>query len=385
MQDLQVLRALATLCGNAIAPTSVARPPALPPLDCLFAAAEQHDVAGLVAATLLANCRGELPDEVCEGLAIYREGMRLDALRAEAQLAALLHLLAERGLPAMPFKGPLLARNAYADPTLRPCLDLDLMVHPDDVPHVLACLVDAGFRHQEGLGPDGVEALRQYAGEYILFRPNSLPVEPHWGPAPWTMAFDIDIDALWRRARPATFLGAPCYLPTQEDHLLLLALHGAKEQWHKLKWVLDVAALLASHPRLDLAALRAAAAPQGCGRMLDLALLLTHRLFAIPAAVPSTDRDVARLADRVVERLDRTAEAPPGPYVVSSFHWRLRERQRDRLSYAVRTLFTPRVAHYRRLPLPPALRWLHVPLKLPWDLVLTPAIGVARRVSRLAP
>jgi hypothetical protein len=385
LQDLQILHALASLCGNAIAPTSVARPSALPPLDCLFAAAEQHDVAGLLAATLLGNWRGELPDEVCEGLAIYREGLRLDALRAEAQLAELLHLLAERGLPALPFKGPLLARNAYAEPTLRPCLDLDLMVHPDDVPHVLACLLEAGFRHQDGLGADGIMELRRYAGEYILFRPKSLPVEPHWHPAPWTMAFNIDIDALWRRARPATFLGALCYLPTQEDHLFLLALHGAKEQWHKLKWVLDVAALLASHPRLDLAALRAAAAPQGCGRMLDLALLLTHRLFAIPAAVPSTDRDVARLADRVVERLDRTAEAPPGPYVVSSFHWRLRERQRDRLSYAVRTLFTPRVAHYRRLPLPPALRWLHVPLKLPWDLVLTPAIGVARRVSRLAP
>lgn len=208
-----MLHALAGLCGNAIATTSLARS-ALPPLDPLFAVAEQHDVAGLLAAALLANWRGELPDEVCEGLAIYREGIRLEALRAEAQLTELLHLLAERGLPAMPFKGPLLARNAYADPTLRPCLDLDLMIHPDDVPHVLACLVEAGFQHQDGLGPDGVMALRRYAGEYILFRPKSLPVEPHWCPAPWTMAFDIDVGALWRRARPATFLGALCYLPT---------------------------------------------------------------------------------------------------------------------------------------------------------------------------
>jgi hypothetical protein len=118
--------------------------------------------------------------------------------------------------------------------------------------------------------------------------------------------------------------------------------------------------------------------------MLDLALLLTHRLFAIPAAVPYTDRVVVELADRVLERLVRTAEAPPGPYVVSSFHRRLRERRRDRLSYATRTLFTPRVAHYRRLPLPSALRWLHVPLKLPWDHILTPAIGLARRMSRPA-
>jgi hypothetical protein len=363
----------------------VARPSALPPLDCLFAAAEQHDVAGLLAATLLGNWRGELPDEVCEGLAIYREGLRLDALRAEAQLAELLHLLAERGLPALPFKGPLLARNAYAEPTLRPCLDLDLMVHPDDVPHVLACLLEAGFRHQDGLGADGIMELRRYAGEYILFRPKSLPVEPHWHPAPWTMAFNIDIDALWRRARPATFLGALATCRPRRITCSCSPCMARRSSGTSSNGWSFVAALLASHPGLDLAALRATASPQGCGLMLDLALLLTHRLFAIPTAVPSTDRVVTRLANRVLERLDRTAEAPPGPYVVSSFHWRLRERRRDGLSYATRTLFTPRVAHYRRLPLPPALRWLHVPLKLPWDYVLTPAIGLARRMSRPAP
>jgi hypothetical protein len=62
----------------------------------------------------------------------------------------------------------------------------------------------------------------------------------------------------------------------------------------------------------------------------------------------------------------------------------LRERRGDRLSYATRTLFTPRVAHYRWPPLPPALCWLHVPLKLPGDHILTPAIGLVRRMSRPA-
>jgi hypothetical protein len=371
-----VLRALAALCR----PAAVVSPVALPPLQRLLYAAEQHDVAGLLAAALEAGRAGALPPDIREGLAIYREGMGLEARRAEAQLAELLHLFAARGLPAMPFKGPLLAHTAYGDATLRPCLDLDLMVHPDDLPHVLDCLLCAGFRHQDGLGTDGVAALRRYAGEYILFRDGSLPVEPHWRPAPWTMAFDIDIEALWRRACPATFLGAPCYLPTPEDHLFLLSLHGAKEQWHRLKWVVDIAALLAAHPTLDSAGLRATAATQGCRRMLDLALLLSHRLFAVPTVAPPADAVTSDLARRVLERLEHTAEAPIGPYRVTAFHWRLRERRRDRMRYAVRTLCTPRVAHYRRLPLPRGLRWLYVPLKLPWDFVLTPALSLVRRV-----
>jgi Uncharacterised nucleotidyltransferase len=371
---------LAKLCGPAAFEGSVARPSTLPRLEPLFDAAERHDVMGLLAAALEERCADQLPEDVREGLAIYREGMRLDAVRAENQLASLLRSFAARGLPIMPFKGPLLAHSAYADPALRPFLDLDLMVHPDDVSHVLGCLIEAGFVHQGELGRDGVAALRRYAGEYILFRDASLPVEPHWRPAPWTMAFDIDTEAIWRRAEPAEFLGAPCYLPAPEDHLFLLALHGAKEQWHKLKWSVDIAAFLTTHASLDVAGLRTAAAAQGCRRVLDLALLLSHRLFAVPVAEPPADAVTPGLADRVLARLDRTAEAPIGPYTVTSFHWRLRERLRDRSRYAARTLFTPRVAHYRRLPLPPALRWLHVPLKLPWDFVLTPTVGLARRI-----
>jgi len=315
-----------------------------------------------------------------EGLEIYRDIARAQAQRADTQLAEMLQLLASRGLPAMPFKGPLLAHAAYPDPSLRPCLDLDLMVHPDDVRHVVRCLQEAGFVHQAGLDHGGVAALRRYAGEYIMFRQDSLPVEPHWRPAPWTMAFDIDTESLWRRAQPGSFLGADCYLPTPEDHLFLLALHGAKEQWHKLKWVVDIDAWQRAHPGLHFAALRADAAAQGCGRMVDLALLLSHRLFSVPKTAPAADAVTEHLAEHILARLERTAEAPAGPYVVTRFHWLLRERWRDGVRYAARTTFTPRVAHYQRLRLPPTLRWLYVPLKLPWDYGLTPAIGLTRRL-----
>jgi hypothetical protein len=373
---------LAAMCHPAAVHDRVPEIDALAPL---LAAAERHDVTGLVVAALLKQESAGLPPDLHEGLAIYRDGMRIEARRAENQLAELLGRLAERGLPAMPFKGPVLAHRAYSDPTLRAYLDLDLMVHPDDVVHVVACLVEAGYVHQRGLGRDGVALLRRYAGEYIMYPADGLPVEPHWHPAPFTMAFDIDIEALWRRAQATDFLGAPCYLPTPEDHLLLLALHGAKEEWHRLKWLIDVAALLAAHPALDLAGLRGEAAAQGCRRVLDLALLLSHRLFAVPHAAPPPDRAVARRADDVLARLARLAERRAGPYAVTRFHWGLRERRRDRWRYAARTLLTPRVVHYNRLPLPRALRWLHVPLKLPWDYGVTPALRLARRATSVYP
>ena len=356
----------------------------MPELGPLLVAAERHDVAGFVARTLLTHFSDQLSEDLREGLPLYLEAMRLEAVRSEGQLAELLALFAERGLPVMPIKGPLVAQSCYPDATLRPCLDLDLMVHPDDVRHIVGVLIEAGFTHQAGLGPEEIVALRRYAGELILFRPNSLPVEPHWSPAPRTMAFDIDIEAIWQRAIPGEFRGAPCYLPAPEDHLFLLALHGAKEQWHQLKWLLDIAAFLTRHPRLQLENLRSTAAAQGCRRVVDLALTLSQQVFAIPTGVPAADAETKRLATGVVGRLERGAEPPPGPYRITQFHLRLRERPRDRARYVMRTAFTPRVPHYRRLPLPHGLRWLHVPLKLPWDNLLTPAVHVGRRLGHWA-
>ena len=256
------------------------------------------------------------------------------------------------------------------------------MVRAADVAAVVACLEQAGFTHERHLDAHGLAALRHYAGEYIMFRTGSLPVEPHWRPTPWTMAFDIDQDGLWRRAQRTNILGVPSLAPSPEDHFLLLALHGAKEQWHKLKWLADLPAFLTAHPGLEQATLRRLGASCGCRRVIDLALLLSHLLFAIPLAPPPADRTTQRLARSVLARLNRTSTPPRGPYVVTAFHWHLRERWRDRLRYALRTLLTPRVAHYNRVRLPPHLRWLLVPLKLPWDYVLTPTIGLLKRLHR---
>ncbi len=372
--------AVAALCRPDARPMAA---DALPPLEDLFSTAIEHDVVAPLVVALLAGKAGDLAEEVREGLDIWREGARFAADDANAQLTALLGLLAGRGIPCMPFKGPLLASEAFGDTAARSSVDLDVLVHPDDVDAVLACLVEAGYRHQYDYDIGSIAALRRYAGQYILFPDIGVPVEPHWLPAPRTMAFDLDMEAFWRRARPGTFLGAECYLPSAEDHLLLLAVHGGKEQWHKLKWSLDIAWFLARHPDLDLDTVRRDAAARGCRRAVDLALLLSHQVYGQPDEPPPADRVTARLAARVRSGLCGTVTRPQGPYLVTRFHWLLRERPGDRMRYCLRTLFIPRVPHFQRLPLPNHLRWLHVLIKVPWDYAVTPAMGFARRFRRL--
>ncbi|MEO8936730.1 MAG: nucleotidyltransferase family protein [Burkholderiaceae bacterium] len=374
------LRDLARLCRM---PMEVGGSCALLPpdwsLETLCAAASEHEVVGLFAASLLAGHGGPLTDDWHEGMGLYLEGARLEAAAVEAQLVRVLGLFAKADIAVMPFKGPLLAQSIHADRGFRSCRDLDVMIRTDEVAAALDCLTDAGYVHQSGLDATGIAALRRYAGEYILFRNGALPVEPHWQPAPTTMAFDIDMRRVWDRAKPGTFLGAPCHVIAPADHLMLLAMHGAKERWHKLKWLFDVHAMVTMHPQIDLVALREDATSWGGRRILDLALLLSKRLFGTAIDAPH-DHATMKLAVAVTARLAHSPEEPPGPYRLNAFHWQLRERRLDRLRYALRTMATPRVAHYRRLPLPPALHWLYVPLKFPWDYALTPMVGAMRNL-----
>lgn len=376
------LRELAVLCARRARPTHDGFSPKSS-IDALCVTAQAHEMAGSFALAALEGRAGPLDVHWDQGLTLYLERARIEARDAETQLAALLGLFAQRHLVAIPFKGPVLARSAYTDVGARACRDLDVLVRPEDVDAVLACLVDAGFVHQHGIDADGIAALRCYGGEYILFRTGGLPVEPHWHPAPHTLAFDIDIDAIWTDSVTAEVQGMPCRMLTPSDHLLLLALHGAKEQWHKLKWIADIDALLAATPTLDVTALRIRASAQGCRRIVDLALALSHRLFGTPIGT-DVDAITWRLADRVIARLEASATPPNGPYRLDSFYWQLRERRRDRWRYAIRTIFTPRVAHYQALPLPDALKWALVPLKPFWDYLLTPGLRLVRTLRRRA-
>lgn len=49
------------------------------------------------------------------------------------------------GAPALALKGSALACLVYPEPALRPMADLDILIRPEDVPHALTALRDAGF------------------------------------------------------------------------------------------------------------------------------------------------------------------------------------------------------------------------------------------------
>ncbi|MCP5368894.1 MAG: nucleotidyltransferase family protein [Hyphomicrobiales bacterium] len=334
-----------------------------------------------------------VPADLVEAAAVHLADL---AERNGVLVAALLDVLDAldaAGLPAIPFKGPVLARVAYGDVGLRRFRDLDILMHPGDALAAEAVLADIGFTQllvgrDAPMTPVQAAAYRRYSGQDLMFRQaDRVALEPHWAFAPRTLALDLDYAGLWSRAGTVDLAGRAVPSLGPEDMVTLLCLHGGKEKWTRLQWVADLARAVAAHPDLDWDALLGRARDQGVARLVRLGLALVARMAgtglppAVAAAV-AADGAALALAAQVEADLDGGSRPETSVYELNAFHWRARERWRDRLAYVGRTLATPRHTHYLILDLPDRLFPAYYPVKWVHDFLLLPVWRLVRPLVR---
>src|SRR4029079_18015131 len=88
---------------------------------------------------------GLVPEQVLAQLAIEFRRNTVRNLYLTGELARILKMFADQAIPALPFKGPLLAQQAYGNLGLRVFQDLDLLIRPRDVARTLAMLASEGY------------------------------------------------------------------------------------------------------------------------------------------------------------------------------------------------------------------------------------------------
>lgn len=353
-----------------------AQPPRLPAgLDWerLRREAVRHGVSPL----LLPYLRRAPGHAVPEGLlhALREEGRdesRL-GLRLSTQLLRILTHFTEAGIPILPYKGPVLAVEAYGQLGLRPFVDLDFLVHSRDLERARQALVQLGFEAFPHLSPARSRAF--YAAEcecWFDLPDKSAPVEVHWAVRERVFSFPMDLEGVFRRARTVQLCGASVPSVAPEDLLLILCIHGAKHAWSKLKWLLDLDRILAAHPDLDWEALLEQARSLRSTRLLLFSLLTVAEVLGTP--LPPRIRDeISR--DAIIPELARTCAGwlalpegrAPGQRAEIAVYLRSREAVPDRLRYSLGMAFTPTLADWEALSLPDALfplYYVYRPLRL---------------------
>jgi Uncharacterised nucleotidyltransferase len=252
-------------------------------LDPVIALARTHGVLPLLCSCLIdssdtdtalsSEYASQLHDEYCINLT--------QNLAATSELLSLLAAFTQNGIPALPFKGVVLADSAYGKVGLRPAGDLDLLIYQRDVPRAAKLLIGSGYELSTPVEADGTP-LEAGKYEYHFERPSDgMIVEVRWRLTQSDFRADLGMDWLWPRRQTAALLGTEVPAISPEHTLLLLCLHGSKHEWSRLIWVCDVAQLLVSHPALDWDTVLRDANRFGLSNTLALGLLLSIRLAGV--------------------------------------------------------------------------------------------------------
>jgi protein O-GlcNAc transferase len=349
-----------------------------------------HGLAGFAGHTLASAAPEAVPEDILDAF-------RINVAQVRERNGALFDGLAEimdtpnrNGVQAIPFKGPVLALQAYGDLGFRVFQDLDFLVRDCDIAATMKTLRAMGYEREKGLTEAQVEAVQRLQGQDFLYcEAAGIGIEPHTRLTPNRMALDIDYPGLWERARPATLNARTMLTLEPEDHFLILAIHGGKELWWNIKWTSDIAAFIASHPHLDWTEIVARARAQGCSRMVLLAASLARKHFAAPipeaiAAAVAADAAIEPMTQRIVRQwLAGDGSGPPSNNRLSMDRLRLHDGAIRRARYAARTWLLPGPKYIASIALPRQLGFAYVPFKLVHDLALFPLWRAYRKARSL--
>jgi hypothetical protein len=339
----------------------------------LEAEAKRHGITPLLLQHLRRAPAGLVPEATLDALrAECRDEQRI-SLRLSTHLLRVLAHFSEQGIPILAYKGPVLAVDAYSDLGLRPFVDLDFLVHPRDLDRARQALLSLGFEAFPQLTPARARAFYQAECECWFDLPErGASVEIHWAVRERVYSFPLDLDGVFQRAQSVQLHGRPVPTVSPEDLLLILCIHGSKHAWSKLKWVLDLDRLLATHPDLDWAALLERAHHLRSTRLLLFSLATAAEVLgtSLPAHVREEidrDRTIPELARTCAGWLQLPAGRAPGQREETTVYLRSREALRDRLRYSFGMAFTPTLADWEALSLPDALfplYYVYRPLRL---------------------
>ena len=334
--------------------------------EAVLHAAARHRVRPLLYAALAKAESGAVPSAVLSELREFAAENSRKSLFMIAQLFKLLDLLQSHGIPAAPFKGPVLSSLAYGSLALREVGDLDLLIRKSDMASVKRLLVSRGFRpafptarpdevaYVEHLtGSDELHYLASHEEHHFVNPRTTVNIDVHW--ALTLRGFWVQLRPnevwWWLRSNPATDMnssdarfeacrkaGFPGIRPVSstalqsgasttnpplrrqplagralpgfgvEQTLLVLCLNGAKDCWRRLDRICDVAELLQSHHQMNWQWIFQTAKRLGIRRMVCLGLALAADLLDARVPEPAVkmiaaDPKIGPLVKHVRERL----------------------------------------------------------------------------------
>jgi hypothetical protein len=337
--------------------------------DYLLAGAAENSVTPLLVRNLSGSAADIVPRDQMKRLADRARANTARCLILIAELIKIMDLFASEGIPAIPYKGPVIAAQAYGDVTLREFEDLDIVLRQRDMAKANEIVISLGYAPKFPwiLSPGAASSLVPVEYSYRQ-ESRHMMIELHTERTLRHFPVPPDLDDLARRSVPIALSGHEVGTFAPEDVLPILCIHGSKDFWERISWIADIAELVQAYPQLDWDAVLRRAGSWHAQRILYLGLALAAGLLDAPLpeeilARVRGDRVATRLAFGVIERLvsreSRTLDAP------GRFRFRRRVIQGALAGwrYSIRLAVIPAEEDWEMVRLPRPLAPLYVALR----------------------
>src|SRR2546430_1834124 len=317
--------------------------------------ADHHGVLPQVYS-VMAQAEGASSAELSSLRQMYERSVH-QALWLTRELLRIIECFDGHGIRALAYKGPALAEILCGNVASRNFADLDILVSPDDLPKVRACLAELGYEASLKLPPREERAYIA-AGYELVFdlgeHRNLLEIQ--WRILPRFYALDFNIERFFDRSIAVDLCGRTVRTLCPEDLMLVLCAHAAKHAWTQLSWIREIGELSKSL-QLDWEAIFNTAERFGICRILAVSLALAKNLLG--AEIPEAVQDYAQRDDEVEVIVRRalpllSQEENLDPESVSYFRLMMdvRERWQDRARFLWRLAVTPGPGEWSVIGLP---------------------------------
>jgi hypothetical protein len=360
------------------------------PLDWEFVLSEatENSVGPLLEMNLRAVVPDTVPAAAMERLKITCRANTVRCLFLAAELHKILELFRTARIAAIPYKGPVLAEQAYGNLTLRDFDDLDIILPQRDLQKAHKVMLGLGYqaRFPWILSKNSKTAL--VPGEYnYRDEKRRAVVELHTELTLRHFPVAPDIDRFAQRMVKVMVAGQEVPTLAPEDLLSALCVHGSKDFWERMSWIADVAELIQRQTDLDWDRAFQTAESLRAERMLHLGLALADDLLQapMPKEIRKRVRDDGEALAVAREVGERTLSRN-GSGVSAGKRMRFRRRMvRGTLAgwrYSLRLAVIPAEEDWEMVQLPRLLAPLYLALR---PLRLLAKYGWARRRQSVSP
>jgi len=247
-----------------------------PDWNYIYKIIKRNAVFPLVSWNLLQNFNHLLPAETQELLNEEFSRHTQKNMLLTGRLIEIAKLFNSKDIPTLPFKGPLLAIQAYGNLSLRQFGDLDVLIPIERVNAAIELLVAEGY---EPINLQRLSNMEQKKDVGFVSKDKNVNLELHWKLSGGHFSLPLEMNRLWKQLETVNLAGIDVGAFPFNTLLIYLCLHGARHCWERFGWICDINELIRSQDEIDWEQLAEEAKRLGCENALGLGLFLVYEFF----------------------------------------------------------------------------------------------------------